>query len=556
MKPLFATIALAALLAPGMASAATKSCDALAGMVIDAARIGLPTGGAKVTQAHTAQTTVKGTPSAPYCLITGAIAPVDPAAPAIEFQLALPQDWNHKVVMLGGGGFEGTIPDVTEPLAPLGPMAKSPLARGYAVFASDGGHKDPGIDPGAFLMNDEAYRNWMGNALKKTRDAALVLVRAAYGAAPDHAYFLGGSSGGREGLIVAGRWPGDWDGVVSLYPARNSVALVLGGMAMNRAFAAPGAWPNPAKRQALFEAAVEACDRLDGAADGVIGNVRACRATFRPQSATLKGKPLRCPDGKDTGDTCLSDAQLAALERIDTPLRFGAPLANGETAYPGANAFLSESGAPGAPLQPLVSMLSLGNAQPAFPVTPAMAFSAIYADNFVRFAIARDPQFDPLTLDPQHLGAYAARVRDLSAIEAVDGDLSAFAAHGGKLLIAHGTADLLVTPRGTQAYVAGLRRRMGAGKVDAFLRFYEIPGFGHGVSDNFNAVWDSLTALEGWAERGIDPAHDQVVTDLVGMPGRTRPLCLYPGWPQYKGAGDMNSAASFQCATDSKGAAR
>lgn len=159
------------------------------------------------------------------------------------------------------------------------------------------GTRNPGIDPGSFLLNDEVYRNWMGNALKKTGDTAMAIITAAYGSAPTHAYFIGGSSGGREGLIVAGRWPAGWDGIVSLFPARSSVSPVLRGMAMNRAFAAPGAWPNPATRPVLIEAAVETCDRLDGAADGVISKVRACNAVFRPATAMVKGKPLRCAHG-------------------------------------------------------------------------------------------------------------------------------------------------------------------------------------------------------------------------------------------------------------------
>ncbi len=198
--------------------------------------------------------------------------------------------------MLGGGGFDGVIPDVVQSPNNLDPSTPSPLARGYAVFADDGGHKDPGaVDPnavsmvgadtsGAFLMNDEAYRNWMGDALKKTHDAVVAIVRANYGRAPAKSYFVGGSSGGREGLLVAGRWPGDWNGVVSLYPARNSVLLTLGAMGVSRALALPGAWPNPAKRQVLFRAALAACDMLDGAADGVISDVKRCNAVFKPKN--------------------------------------------------------------------------------------------------------------------------------------------------------------------------------------------------------------------------------------------------------------------------------
>ncbi len=547
MKLLTVTLLLGGLSLPSMASAQlAKGCEQFAHMTIPAAAIGLPTRGAVVTAAQSVEKGAKDAPGGAYCLVSSLIAPIDPKASEIRFQVALPVTWNQKVVMFGGGGFEGTIPDVVHSPNNLDPRTPSPLARGYAVFANDGGHRDPGVDPGTFLMNAEAYRNWMGEALKKTRDAAIFLVKASYGHAPVKSYFLGGSSGGREGLMVAGRWPADWDGVVSLYPARNSVLLTLGAMEASRAFAAPHAWPDPAKRQILYRAALAACDALDGTPDGVISDVRRCNAVFRPRTAMLDGKPIRCPGGGDTGDTCLSDAQFAALDRLDAPVHFTYPLADGEQVFPGYNVYTSDSGLAASPLRPIVSIMSLGDAAPAHPYQPGMSFAAGYADNFVRFGITRDPSGDALSLDPEHPGKYAARIRELSEIERI-GDIGRFADHGGKLLVMHGTADLLVSPRMTEAYYAHLNRTMGARRVASFLRFYEVPAFGHGVSDVFNASWDYLAALENWTEHGVDPAQNEVVTDLVGVPGRTRPLCLYPAWPKYSGTGDVNGAASFRC---------
>jgi hypothetical protein len=545
-----AALLLGAISVPAVASAQVpKGCANLAQMAMPASSIGLPTRGAVVTNAQLIEKDAKGPlAGGPYCLVSGSIAPVDPKASEIRFQLALPVHWNQKVVMIGGGGFEGNIPDVTQRPNNADPRAPSPLARGYAVFADDGGHKDPGmVNPGAFMLNDEAYRNWMGEALKKTRDAALVIVEADYGRSPAKSYFLGGSSGGREGLLVAGRWPEDWDGVVALYPARNSILLTLAAMNATRAFAAPGAWPDLAKRTVLFRAALAACDGLDGVSDGVISDVKGCNATFRPRTATLDGKPIRCPGGGDTGDTCLSDAQFAALDRMNALVRFSYPIAGGEQTFPGYNVYTSDSGlSGGSPLAPVVSMMSIGNASPTHPVNPGMSFAALYVDNFVRYGITRDPDYNALALDPEHPGAYARRISDLTAIETI-GTLDRFAARGGKLLMMHGTADLLVSPRLTEAYYADLNRTLGAKRVASFIRFYEVPGFAHGISDVYNASWDYLTALENWTERGIDPAENEITTDLVGVPGRTRPLCLYPSWPKYRGRGDVNSAASFIC---------
>lgn len=198
-------------------TAVTMTCAQLVNMQIPATAIGMPTTGAIVT----ATTTVaaNGTGSAAvgeYCLATGKIMAVDSTAPDIQFKVALPTTWNSKVLMRGGGGWNGSIPAIAGNI--LKSAAASPLGRGYAVFGSDTGHQSLVSTDASFAANPEAFRNWIGDALKKTRDAALVVVKATYGSAPIKSYFVGSSTGGREALAVAGRWPADWDGVVALYP--------------------------------------------------------------------------------------------------------------------------------------------------------------------------------------------------------------------------------------------------------------------------------------------------------------------------------------------------
>ena len=114
--------------------------------------------------------------------------------------------------------------------------------------------------------------------------------------------------------------------------------------------------------------------------------------------------------------------------------------------------------------------------------------------------------------------------------------------------MAHGISDVLVATRSTEQYYQQLVARMGHAKVDSFVRFYEISGYGHALSSVFSAAWDSLTALENWVEKKVPPKN-QIVADTLCVPGRTRPLCDYPGWPKYKGSGDVNLASSFTCAT-------
>ena len=533
-----------------LTTAATNvTCAQLANLQIPATSIGLPTTGAVITATKTVAANGTGTDAVgEYCLASGKIMPVDPTAPNIQFQLAMPTTWNAKIVMRGGGGWDGEIKDVSANV--LNAAGLSPLARGYAVFGSDGGHQSaPGGLDASFAANPEALKNWVGDALKKTRDAALFAIKATYGSAPTKSYFIGSSTGGREALTAAGRWPLDWDGVISLYPGRDATGTLLGLLAQTRALTPPGAWLSSAKRGVLYSAAVAACDGLDGVSDGIISNVQACNLTFNPSTALLNGVPVRCPGGADTGDTCLSDAQITAVNKINSPVPYNFSLANGETSFPGYNVLIADNGiASTSPLQPTLSLLGFGIVPPAFPVTGTMLFHLQYADSFVRFALAKNASFNTLTIDPSNPGALAGAFSDFSALDNSDRNLTPFAARNGKLLIMHGTADTLASVRRTEVYVQQLKATMGTDKVDSFLRFYEVPGFGHSVSAQFNASWDQLTALENWVEKSADPATNQTVADTTGIPGRTRPLCLYPTFPRYKGSGDVNSAASFICA--------
>ncbi|MES2265029.1 MAG: tannase/feruloyl esterase family alpha/beta hydrolase [Pseudomonadota bacterium] len=532
---------------PPPAQAVTSSCVQLAGMQIAATSIGLPTSGAVVTGTKVVPASGTGTGAlGEYCIVSGSIKPVDASAPNIQFQVALPKNWNANAVMFGGGGFNGVIPDITSSGTPT---AAGPLARGYAVFASDSGHQEASLPhPTAFMLNQEANRNFMGDALKKTRDTALVIVKAAYGAAPKKSYFIGGSNGGREALLVGAVWPADWDGIAALYPARPITTQLLGMLRTSRALAAPGAYPNRAKRGVLYQAALAACDGLDGVKDGLISDEKKCEAVFNPATAVLNGVPLRCAGGADTGDNCLSDAQLGALETMNNPVPFNFSLASGATSFPGFNVYTSDLGGPGSSqLQATIAAATLGNTAPGFPYTPDMPNLSWIADGLARYGVAQDASFNYLTLDPLKPGPYASQLSALSTVDNRDTNMGGFAAKGGKLLIMHGTADMIITSRGSESYVQGLQSTLGLSVVDSFLRFYLAPGFGHGIG-NFTVSWDFLSALENWVEKGVDPKANQVITDVAGIPGRTRPLCIYPTWAKYNGSGDVNSAASFTCA--------
>ena len=540
------------------------ACADLNGLAIKAQAIGLPTTGAVVTSAAVVPAAGAGVAAvAEYCKVLGDINPVDPAAPKIKFQVNLPVNWNGKALMFGGGGYNGVLITGLGNV-PAGPTDKpAPLPRGYATFGSDSGHQANanGTRDGTFGANDEALKNFASDAIKKTRDVAINIIQTRYAARVQKTYFAGGSTGGREALFAVQNFPQDFDGAIVLYPAWNAAALDLQFGRIARELAKPGAYPNRAKRKALYDAALQACDELDGAKDGLISNTSACNAAFNPSTAMLGNQTLRCVSGVDTGDTCLSDAQIAGYNVTNTALTLPYTLASGETTYPGFNTWGTDFGNPSAsPLQPTVLTLALGTEQPANPmpaVKPATTttiatsppYGSTFWDQWVKYFVTRDAGFNSLSLDPQNPGKWQERIVQLTALQDTNKtDLSAFASRGGKILMAHGSHDALVSTRATQQYWQRIRAGMGTAQVDSFARYYEIPGYGHAVSSVFNAAWDSLTTLENWVEKGIAPPP-QTVADTAGVPGRTRPLCDYPGYARYKGTGDINLAVSYSCVT-------
>jgi feruloyl esterase len=297
----------------------------------------------------------------------------------------------------------------------------------------------------------------------------------------------------------------------------------------------------------LFQAALAACDQLDGVKDGIISNVRDCYARFDPATAPLNGVALRCPGGVDAGPNCLSDADLATFRKIDGPVPVAFTSPTGLNRFPGFNVYTSDTGAPPtSQTQMLTTFFGFGMVQPALPPRQGMPFTFQAADQFIKYIFTEDPKFNSLSFDVDHLGRYAARWNEISDYYARDIAVGRFLRKGGKLIILQGTADMEVSPRATEALYAHYQRTIGEATVARTVRYYEAPGFAHTVSATFNAKWDPVSAIESWVEKGVDPADHLVATDASGLPGRTRPLCLYPTWPKYE-RGDVNAAASFVC---------
>jgi feruloyl esterase len=244
--------------------------------------------------------------------------------------------------------------------------------------------------------------------------------------------------------------------------------------------------------------------------------------------------------------------QLAGLKQVNEPTRLSYALGSGETSLPGFPVYIADNGGGAGSAVQKATMTALGvfgSAVPAFPPTGAMSSAWSQADGFIRYVVVGNPGFNALNMDIGTASGLASRFGAVSALDGNISDISPFMNKGAKLLIWTGTADMLITPRATEFFYSRMQSSMGAAKVDSFVRFYQIPGGQHGPSSVFQPEWDQLAAIENWVEKGADPANNLIVTDDAGVPGRTRPMCVYPTWPKYKGSGDINSAASYACAS-------
>lgn len=518
---------------------AALTCADISGKTVPATSIGLPTGGATVTSAVAVKATDTGNTNGDYCKVTGTIAPDATAAatgtPVINFQLNLPESWNGKSVHMGGGGYNGTV--VTGTTAVSFAPGTAPLSQGYATFGSDSGHTGDSATA-TFALNEAALLNFGYQHLKKTHDTAMALVKMRYAKTPDKSYFAGASTGGREGMEVVERFPNDYDGVIANAPAIYFWGMRLIGIRIGQAsYNTPGGFIPTVKFDLLRKTAIDACDNDDGAADRIISNVEACRAK---QPAIIAS--LRCPNGTDQGNTCLSDAQIATAHAISDDVVLPYQLAFGVNRYPGYNLFQGADFGHG-----------LGSGTSATAVSPPTVATNGYlytqGDNYLKYLITKNTSLNSLAFDINNPGTYQQRLVESSdVVGAMNPDTSAFQAHGGKLIVLQGLADDAVSPNGTITYYKGQVSRYGQGAVDSFFRLYAVPGFGHGAGA-FVPSWDAMGALDQWVTKGAAP-QTLVGTDTnTASSGRSRPLCVYPAFPRYSGTGSLDTAASYTCAT-------
>ena len=511
-------------------SLSRETCTSLQGLSIPASAIGLPTSGAVVQTTVFVAASDAGNINSEFCKVTGIVKPHHPGSPDLEFEVNLPAAWNRRALQMGGGGYDGSLVTGLTQYSNEAPTSETPLKQGYVTLGSDGGHKGKAGFDGSWGVDDEALLNFGKESVKKTHDAAMAVIRKAYGQRPQRFYFIGGSQGGHEALDAAARYPQDYDGVVAHYPAYNVTLLHLGSLNVGRALYENGGagWISPQKTKLIDDALYAKCDALDGAQDGIISNVTGCNRAFDIST-------LRCPNGADAGDTCLSDAQIQAVRMITSPYKPGFPIA-------GMDAFPEWALLDGALFQ---GPSNFGQVrQPSNPLSGKEALLYSVGDQTVKFILTRDPHYAPLKFDPAQWKQRIATVASIMDVTNVS--LDKFCSKGGKIIMTHGTADDFITPHNSIEYYKRQLAHFGQARLDSFLRFYYIPGFGHGFG-RFNAKFDSLDALQNWVEKGQAPSG---LTAMDGNKGahRSRPLCEWPRWPKFTGApGTEDSAASYTC---------
>ena len=533
---------------PDKASLA-QACTGMAGKTVAAAQIGLASGSATVSSAMLVPAVTTAPEFAEYCKVLGSIAPLTAGADPIRFQLNLPTTWNEKAVMVGGGGFNGTLIDAVAPIRDAAPGQPQPITQGFATFGTDSGHNAASYnttDPAKFALNDEMLLNFAHQSYKKVKDVAHVLMQQYYLRTPAKQYFYGGSEGGREGLTMAQRYPQDFDGIVSVVPVIHWTGLFNGFVNYQLPQFAGGAI-NANKVRVLANYVNSACDALDNSADGVVSNYLAC-------PAHIDLRTLRCPGGSDTGDSCLSDAQLLVLDASYGPTVMPFPLANGLTTYPGrlygGEVQLGGEG---------VGRWVTTGLVPNLPATATDARGVIYGSSYARYVIAKDAAFDIRTWNASN---FQARIQEVSALmDSTNPDLAAFRARGGKLIIRENSGDWAQSPLAGIQYYQSVVVKLTQPVVDEFVRLYVSPASSHGGSaaslttgTEVPTNHDLLSTLDNWVTTGAAPADALVqVRNSPAAPFTalaSRPMCRYPNYPQYV-SGDVAKAESYRCVASS-----
>ena len=547
-------------------SVITKTDIEKAGNSIPVSAIGEPVGSVKLYDPRWVEAT-DATPA--YAVVEGSIFPVDPNGWPINFRVLLPASWSHRSMQAGGGGMNGSI-TVREGKNPM-------INKGFVMYGSDSGHQGgmggggktmasgpAGAKPDDWALNEEAIRNLGYMQMKKTHDAAMVIIERIYGERPRYNYYIGGSQGGREGLMVAQRYPVDYNGIISDVPIVSFSSLMLAPELIRIQEKPLENWVTPAKANLIRTEFLKQCDKLDGLSDGIINNYMASRAIFDvtdgsgpvdPWAALRESNAKSAEPADNSNSDRLTNGQIKTLEFVYSRYKFPSPLANGvktfgmwlpttDPEFFGTISPTRYKGQEGAPENASVhsSLGTLG----------------------VTGFLMQNPSANPL--DYTEGTAMNERRKQISEwLDATNPDLSSFYKHGGKIILTIGTQDFIASSGAQLDYYQSLIEKLGQKKLDKFARLYVVPQAGHGLSGKSYKINgdgktvevknipspnsnDKMDMIISWVEEGNAPAKTLVVSrdGRIGVKpeGAGYLLCSYPNFPKYI-SGPQDQVSSY-----------
>lgn len=441
-------------------------------------KIGLPTNGARILSEELSS-------DEKYLKVLGEILPIDESAPSIMFQVNLPKDWNGKLLHYGGGGLNGMLITAEYQIPGQSYMEETPLEQGYVTFGSDSGHQGDFWD-GSFALKEEALENFAHKQLKKVKDVACEIVREYYQKEIDKVYFCGSSNGGREALKVAQEYPEDYDGVICLFPAYNWIGKAL------------AEYRNARKLEENHGAGWVSVEELDRVKEIIVStaNGRVYEQGDYVEDISIAEKKqdeiiLKLKEA-------LSTEQIEVLETFDKTYELPFALQDG---YQEVYGYGTLTGT-----KMISEFANVIGSEPGAKDGTAYVFS----QNIIKYFIVRDADFDINDFDPKE---WEKEIKEASELlDAAKLNLDGFRKRGGKLILIQGLEDLLVGWKNTRAYHECLAAHYGKEDLDEFVRYFEVPGYGHGFG-TFNMATDLLNKLDRWVCKGKAPKK-LVVEDL------------------------------------------
>lgn len=451
----------------------------------------------------------------PYCKVDGVIGT------EIRFELLLPDEWNGRFAMGGGGGFVGSVQNA----------ARWTVNEGYATAGTDTGHEGPGTSAAWALNEPERQVNFGHLAVHRTAEVAKAIIRAHYASAPEYSYFMGCSRGGGQALMEAQRYPGDFDGIISGAPAFDWTGISAEMIRnMQKSFPDPSRLDSAIMSrdhlEVLEKSVLAKCDTLDGVRDGVMEDPRRC--TF--DIGSLPGCPAESNEG-----LCFTGDQLEAIREIY------APPSNRDGSFYVAQPFGAEGEDWG--WVNWVTGVFTDSEEMTGTAVPSLQYA--FGIDIAKYFVFNDPDWDYTAYDFATWHDDAAFAGAI--LNATDPDLRAFANAGNKLILWHGWSDAALSALASIDYFEHVEA--GDPNVRDYFRLYLMPGVLHCSGGPGPDQVDWLGALTDWVERDQPPGRviaskleeDEVV--------RTRPLCPYPQTAVYTGSGSTDEAENFECAT-------